>query len=284
MKYYKIAGLNLAVDGAEYEYFNSRMKDYEVAQFDNSDISVKFEFNNSIKCELPKPFVTKNGRSYFETDNEFGFYDYITEVDKTVSVMKTNKEWNNFSYTYSDLTELFGIAPDLTAVNVLGHLFAQGLRRFDGAVLHASTIMYNGKAVTFTAPSGTGKSTHTGLWQKYYPETVIINDDMPAIRMVDGAFRAFGTPWAGKTFINKNVSAPLHAMVFIERAEECSISEIEPMEAVIRMLREIPISVFKDQSDLLMDIYNKLFKSVPAYLLKCNISRDAVEVVKDKLF
>lgn len=283
MKYYKIAGLNLAVDGVEYEYFNSRMKDYEVDKFNSFDISVKFELNNSIKCELPEPFVSKNGRHFYETDEEYGFYDYITEVDEVVSFMKVNKQWSNFTYTYSDLTELFGIAPDLTAVNVLGHLFAQGLRTFDGAVLHASTIMYNGKAVTFTAPSGTGKSTHTGLWQKYYPETVIINDDMPAIRCVYGVFTAFGTPWAGKTFINKNVSAPLHAMVFIERAEECSISEITPMEAVIRMLREIPISVFKDQSDMLMEFYNKLFTSVPAYLLKCNISKDAVDVVKDKL-
>ena len=283
MKYYKIAGLNLAVDGVNFDYFNSRMKDYEVEKFDSPDISVNFELNNSIVHNTPEPFITKNGRSFFETETECGFYDYITEVDKTVSVMKTNKNWNNFSYTYSDLTELFGIAPDLTAVNVLGHLFAQGLRCFDGAVLHASTIMYNGKAVTFTAASGTGKSTHTGLWQKYYPETVIINDDMPAIRCVDGIFHAFGTPWAGKTFINKNVSAPLHAMVFIERAEECSIAEIEPMEAVIRMMREISVSVFKKQSDLLLEFYNKLFKTVPAYLLKCNISKDAVEVVKSKL-
>lgn len=284
MKYYKIAGLNLEVDGVEYEYFNSRMNDYQVEKFDNPHISVKFNFDNSIECELPKPFVSKNGRHYFETDTEYGFYDYITEVEKTVSVMRANKQWNRFTYTYSDLTELFGIAPDLTVVNVLGHLFAQGLRCFDGAVLHASTIMYNNKAITFTAPSGTGKSTHTGLWQKFYPETVIINDDMPAIRCVDGVFTAFGTPWAGKTSINKNVSAPLHAMVFIERAEECSITEIDSMDAVIRMLREIPISVFKDQSDMLMDFYNKLFTSVPAYLLKCNISKDAVEVVKNKLF
>ena len=283
MNFYKIAGLNLAVDGVEFEYFNSRMKNYEVDFFNNADISVKFQYDNSIDLKMPDAFVTRNGRSYYETKNEIGFYDYIDEVDRYVSFMKTNKKWSDFSYTYSDLTDLFGIAPDLTVVNVLGHLFEQGLRHFDGAVLHASTIMYNGKAVTFTAPSGTGKSTHTGLWKKYYPETVIINDDMPAIRKVDGTYRAFGTPWAGKTHINENVSAPLYAMVFIERAEECSITEMVPMEAVIRMMREIPISVYKGQSDLLLDFYNDLFKTVPAYLLKCNISRDAVEVVKDKL-
>ena len=283
MKYYKIAGLNLAVEGADYELVDQRMQNYKVDEFSDSDITVKFEFNNSINDKMPVPFVTRNGRSYYETDNEIGFYDYIKEVERYVSFMRTNKKWNNFSYTYSDLTELFGIEPDLTVVNVLGHLFEQGLRHFNGAVLHASTIMYGGKAVTFTAPSGTGKSTHTGLWKKYYPETVIINDDMPAIRKVDGVYKAFGTPWAGKTLINENASAPLYAMVFIERAEECSITEMVPMEAVIRMMREIPISVYKGQSDLLVNFYDDLFKTVPAYLLKCNISKDAVEIVKDKL-
>ena len=123
MNFYKIAGLNLAVDGVDFEYFNSRMKNYEVDFFDNADISVKFQFDNSINIKMPDAFVTRNGRSYYETENEIGFYDYIDEVSKYVSFMKTNKQWNNFSYTYSDLTELFGIAPDLTVVNVLGHLF-----------------------------------------------------------------------------------------------------------------------------------------------------------------
>ena len=50
------------------------------------------------------------------------------------------------------------------------------------------------------------------------------------------------------------------------------------------MMREIPISVYKGQSDLLLDFYNDLFKTVPSYLLKCNISKDAVDIVKDKLF
>lgn len=284
MAYYKIAGLNVEFNFKNFTFSNPYLEEYKVDSFDKADISIDFELDNEIDEKLPNPFVSKNGRHYFETEENFGFYDHITEVDKTVSVMKTNRSWNSFSYKFSDLTELFGIDVNTTVRNVAGHLFADGIRRFDGAVLHASTIVYNGKAVTFTAPSGTGKSTHTGLWKKYYPETVIINDDMPAIRCVDGVFNAYGTPWAGKTDINENTSAPLHAMVFIERAGGCSISPITPMEAIIRMMREVPLDVYKEQSDLLMNFFNKLFTSVPVYLLKCNISKDAVDVVKNQLF
>ena len=66
MKYYKIADLNLAIDGVDFEYFNSRMKDYQVGKTDKYDISVNFELNNSIVRNTPHPFVTKNGRSYFK--------------------------------------------------------------------------------------------------------------------------------------------------------------------------------------------------------------------------
>ena len=284
MAYYKIAGLNVEFNFNNFDFFNPYLEEYKVDSFDKADITANFELNNNINENLPTPFVSKCGRNYFETEDAFGFYDHITEVDKTVTVMRTNKLWTVFSYKFSDLTELFGIDVNTTVRNVAGHLFADGIRRFGGAVLHASTIVYNGKAVTFTAPSGTGKSTHTGLWKKHYPETIIINDDMPAIRCIDGEFRAFGTPWAGKTDINENMSAPLHAMVFIERAEESSISPITPMEAVIRMMREVPLDVYKEQSDLLMNFFNKLFTTVPVYLLKCNISKDAVDVVKKELF
>lgn len=284
MQYYKIADLSLSVEGADYDCFKARMKKYVAEPLDNADMKVNFIYDNDIKCELPKHFTSKNGRYYFETDTGCGFYDYIDEFDKIVTVMNTDSNWSNITYRFSDLSELFGIETDVAVGNVLGNLFQQTVVNYDGLVIHASTIKFNGKAVTFTAPSGTGKSTHTGLWKKYYPETVVINDDMPAIRMIDGRAVAYGTPWSGKTDINENDSAPLEAMVFIERAEECSISELTPMEAFIRMMREIPISPHKHQSDLMMSVMNKLFSNVPAYLLKCNISKDAVDTVKNKLF
>lgn len=284
MQYFKIADLKLSVNGADYDVFKKRMQKYTVPPFENADISVNFINDNCIECELPKSFVSKAGRYYFENDEGCGFYDYIDEVNKTVTLMNTDNTWCNITYRFSDLSDLFGIKTDGAVGNVLGNLFQQSVLNFDGMVIHASTVKFNGKAVTFTAPSGTGKSTHTGLWKKYYPQTVVINDDMPAIRFIDDKVYAYGTPWSGKTDINENDCAPLEAMVFIERSEECSITELSPMDAFIRMMREIPIYPFKHQSDLMMSMMNKLFSKVPAYLLKCDISKDAVDTVKDKLF
>lgn len=284
MQYFKIADLGLSVDGADYDYFKTRLKKYAVTSFENPQINVKFLYEDNIKDTLPEFFVSKKGRYYFETDKGCGFYDYIDEVKKTVTMMNTNNEWDDITYKFSDLSDLFGIKTDTAVFNILGNLFQQSVLNHNGMVIHASAIKYKGKAITFTAPSGTGKSTHTGLWKKYYPETVVINDDMPAIRFVDNQVYAYGTPWSGKTVINENDYAPLQAMVFIERSKECSIKELSPIDAFVRMMREIPLYPFKHQSDLMMSMMNKLFSKVPAYLLKCDISKNAVETVKNKLF
>lgn len=284
MQYFEIADLKVSVDGADYNLFKNRLKKYEVAPFDKSDINVNFIYDNNINEMMPKYFAVEEGRYYFKTNNGCGFYDYINEVDKVVTLMNTNNTWSDISYRFSDLSEIFGIKTDYAVGNILGNLFQQSIMNFNGIVIHASTIKYKGKGVTFTAPSGTGKSTHTGLWKKYYPETIVINDDMPAIRFIDNQPLVYGTPWSGKTDINENDSAPLEAMVFIERSEECTITEISPKEAFVKMMREIPIYPFKHQSDLMMSMMNKLFTQVPAYLLKCDISKNAVDTVKNKLF
>ena len=83
--------------------------------------------------------------------------------------------------------------------------------------VHSSSLAYNGRGLMFSAPSGTGKSTHTGLWQKYRPGTIIVNDDMPMIN-TNGEIALCGTPFAGTTGINTNINVPLAAVVFLRRA------------------------------------------------------------------
>lgn len=45
----------------------------------------------------------------------------------------------------------------------MGSEFYNALPVFNGILLHSSAVVYNGEAYLFSAPSGTGKSTHTQL-------------------------------------------------------------------------------------------------------------------------
>ena len=84
-------------------------------------------------------------------------------------------------------------------------------------LMHASVIEVNGYAYAFSAPSGTGKSTHTALWLKNIEGARVLNGDKPLMRVNDdGTVTAFGTPWNGKENWGENISAPLRGVCFLE--------------------------------------------------------------------
>lgn len=51
----------------------------------------------------------------------------------------------------------------------------------EAIAIHSSTIECEGRAVLFLGESGTGKSTHTRLWQEHIPGARLLNDDSPII-------------------------------------------------------------------------------------------------------
>ena len=75
-----------------------------------------------------------------------------------------------------------------------GAEFYMKLLKHQGFMIHASAVEKEGKAYLFSAPSGTGKSTHAQLWrQTFKGEPIrIINDDKPAVCLQNGVFYACG--------------------------------------------------------------------------------------------
>lgn len=108
------------------------------------------------------------------------------------------------------LADSFGVA--------VGDCVLNCFPAFGGVTFHASAIAYRGEALLFAAPSGTGKSIHSSLWKQAHPNDVVyLNDDTPVIKRKDGVFYAFGTPWAGTSRIQNNLSAPIKAVILVKR-------------------------------------------------------------------
>lgn len=162
---------------------------------------------------------------------------------------------------------------------LLGKKFAEQLLEYDGLVLHSSAIAYENKAYLFSADSGTGKSTHTSLWTKCFDGAKVINDDKPALRLLNGIFYAYGTPWSGSTPINLNVKIPLQAICFIERAEKNSIERITNNAEIIKLFFPQTLRhVNNDKAEKLMILVEKLITNVPFYKLRCLPNDDAAKL------
>ncbi len=162
---------------------------------------------------------------------------------------------------------------------LLGKKFAECLLDYDGLVLHSSAIAYENKAYLFSADSGTGKSTHTSFWTKCFDGAEVINDDKPALRLMDGIFYAYGTPWSGSTPINLNVKVPLQAICFIERADKNSIERITDNAEIIKLFMPQTLRhVGNDKAEKLMLNLEKLISNIPFYKLRCLPNEDAAKL------
>ena len=144
-------------------------------------------------------------------------------------------------------------------------------------LFHGASISYKNKAYLFAAPSGTGKSTHIRLWKKYLGDDVgIVNGDKPFISLCGNQPYIYGTPWAGKERWQRNCSFPLSGICFIQRSLNNSIPRIAPAEALSLILKQIYMPQDSISLDHTLQLLDGLMNNTPLYLLKCDMSEDAV--------
>ena len=165
-----------------------------------------------------------------------------------------------------------------------GASFYNQLLAHNGMLLHSSAVVVDGKAYLFTAPRKTGKSTHVQLWlQVFGDRAVILNDDKPALRMVDGVWYAYGTPWSGKAGKNANLRVPVAGIAIIERGEKNEIAPCSGPET-IRFLMEQ--TVRPNDPVLMMGLLQQmdtLLTTVPVWKLKCNMDPEAALVAYEAM-
>lgn len=154
---------------------------------------------------------------------------------------------------------------------------AEAMPFYNGFVFHGASISYQGKAYLFTAPSGTGKSTHISLWKKYLGEEVkIVNGDKPIITATDGKVLIHGTPWSGKERWQKNTSAELSAICLVMRGSENKIEKVDSGEILRDLIYQTYVPSNSESLLKTLELLDAVLKSVPVYRLWCDISQDAV--------
>lgn len=172
------------------------------------------------------------------------------------------------------------LAPDEVAYMVTGSVFYHRAVLFHALLLHSSAIEVDGRGYCFSANSGTGKSTHTALWQKYLgtKRVRIINDDKPLLRRLGTDFYVCGTPWSGKTDLNRNVQVPLKGIVFIRRGTENTVRKLSAAEAVPLLYEQTAKPKSPELMSAMLATADELLRTVPVLQLTCDMSREAVEV------
>ena len=157
--------------------------------------------------------------------------------------------------------------------------FYSTLLDFDGIMIHASAVLYDGYAYLFSADSGVGKSTHAALWvKKFGHKAEILNDDKPALRVIDGDVFAYGTPWSGKTDTSVNKSAKVKGICFLERSRKNSIERENPENVLFDFLKQTLRPSNPEKMDKVLSLCDTVLRLVPVYRMRCNMDIDAADV------
>ncbi len=160
-----------------------------------------------------------------------------------------------------------------TEFDRLHYLIYPSLVQYQAFWLHACVVELDGEGYAFSAPPGTGKTTHALQWLQTFPgKAEIINGDNPIVRELNGQFYAFGTPFCGKEGYHQNRAVPLKGLGFLTRAEK---NRLEPMDPAIAMMRlywdnwTIPKND-PEAVDCHLALYGRFVEQVPVYRLYMN--------------
>lgn len=152
--------------------------------------------------------------------------------------------------------------------------------------IHSSCIVSGGKAVIFLGESGTGKSTHTRLWRENIPGAVLLNDDSPIVRLIDGKAWVYGSPWSGKTPCYKQERYPLAACVRLSQAPFNKIHRLPVIKGYAALHPSCPPEFAYDERiySCISNTLSGILMSVPCLHLECLPDADAARLSHDTIF
>ena len=173
-----------------------------------------------------------------------------------------------------------GISPK-TVLNAMEaeHLVVQN----GGVILHATYIRAGERAILFTAPSGTGKSTQADLWCRFR-NAELLNGDRAAIITENGQVYACGIPFSGSSPVAKNAKLPLAAIVYLSQAPINTVTELKGFQAFRKIWEGCSVNVWdKEDVSRASESLLKILESVPVFHLSCTPDQAAVEALESVL-
>lgn len=158
------------------------------------------------------------------------------------------------------------------------------LQETGGIVLHSCYIAYRDRAVLFTAPSGTGKTTQANIWKRYCGAE-IINGDKCLLRRIGGQWMAAGFPLHGSADECENRSYPISAIAVVRQAARDRVEQLSPARALGLIYSECTVNSW-DNSRVngALSLLTDLVTQVPTVALHCTMEVTAARVLHDHIF
>jgi len=286
-RYYKIADITIQVESdlpIKNDTFHPKFKLFEVNGLADDTISIRHHFSlpdldgKDLGRELyrkPPWAVYKNGGSWI--------YVGISPTlgDKNLHRVVVFNPDHTRARIYNDREETFlkGNLHSLTLFPSDQILLARVLADRQGLYLHSCGVNFEGKGLLFVGHSEAGKSTMATMLKG---EAEILCDDRIIIRRRPEGFKIYGTWSHGDVPDVSSSSAPLKAILFLNKSDKNYMARIEDKKLITRKLLNCLIKPFvtTDWWEKTLSLVGDIAAVVPCYELYFDKSEKVIETLK----
>lgn len=265
MKKYLIAGMVIEFEYRYDQYFKNNIENYiyEGSRPVDHTITVKYAL------ELKEP-ESKLHRIFSKSVSGLKAYMNYDEGYRNIEI------WIDED-TFTDAA---------TAEYVYtGMIFLELAQRHGLLPLHGSAINYKGDVILFSAPSGTGKSTHARMWKHLYGDDVTwVNDDKPLLEVTPEGIYVYGAPFSGQYSSNSNEKKPLKAIVFLKQGITDNVEVLTEKDALKHLMTNTLRPSEAELWDQALNQFEQIIGRIPIYMLDASLSTSAVKSIKKAIY
>lgn len=280
-RYYQFAGVKLAVSMPQELFYEN---EYRLAPFRVDQVEPDWTFSFELKEKLSEPEgvpVVQEPNMYFFDAGDYSIR-YIGAYADDLTRARIRVEY--WEYSGRAQVKTMEGREEISAKYILPCLAAEHLiARNKGFVFHCAYITHGDKAILFTAPSGTGKTTQAELW-KQHRSAEIINGDRAAVRLENGILLAEGIPFSGSSQYCENRSLPIEAIVYLEQAPQTTIRKLRGYEAFSKIWEGVSVNTWdRKDMELVSAVVQKAAAEIPMFHLSCTPDESAVIALEEAL-
>lgn len=286
-RYYRIADITIQVESdlpMSDETFHPKFKFFQVNGPGEDNVSIRHHFSlpDLNGKGLGKEVYRKPPWAIYKKDDSWIYLGISSlEEDKSLHrVVVFNRDHSN-ARIYNDKEETFlkGDLHSLTLFPTDQILLAPLLADRGGCYLHACGVNFEGKGLLFVGHSEAGKSTMATMLKG---KAEILCDDRMIVRSYSEGFKIFGTWSHGDVPDVSANSAPLKAILFLEKSQENRIIPIHDKKELIKRLLACLIKPFVtiEWWKKTLVLIEKISNEVPCFTLQFDKSGRVVDLLK----
>ncbi|MDD5097588.1 MAG: radical SAM protein [Candidatus Omnitrophica bacterium] len=289
-RYYRVADITLQVESdipIKEGTFHSKLKQFEVSGPAEDMVLIRHQFflPDFNGKDLGTEVYRKVPWAIYKKENSWIYLGISSDKDNQAlhRAVVFNQDHTR-ARIYNDQEDTFkkGGLSSLTLFPTDQILLARILADKEGCYLHSCGVNFNGQGLLFAGHSEAGKSTMATMLKG---KAEILCDDRVIIRRMPQGFKIYGT-WSHGTVPDISAgSAPLKAIMFLEKAEVNELIALEDKKEITRRILACLIRPFVnvDWWEKTLLLTDRLVQTIPCYLLKFDKSGKIVDLLKKKL-